>query len=245
MKGKVALVTGASRGIGRGCAIKLAQEGCNVVINYAGNKKEALITKEECESYGVEAIIIKGDVGKSKDCINMFKEAIAKFERVDILVNNAGITRDNLIFHMTEEDFDEVIRVNLKGAFLCMQQASKIMRKQRYGRIINISSVSGVIGNAGQLNYSASKAGIIGMTKSLAREVAGRKITVNAIAPGFIKTDMTEGLKDSIKDKLIKTIPAKRMGEVEEIANAVCFFASDNSSYITGQVLNVNGGMTM
>lgn len=245
LKDKTAVVTGGSRGIGRAVCLRLADEGANVVINYAGNRDAAEEVAALCREKGVQAVTVKADVSDSSECEAIFAAAIDNFGRVDILVNNAGVTRDGLIVRMSEEDFDKVIDTNLKGAFFCMQNAAKLMMKQRSGRIINISSVVGVRGNAGQVNYAASKAGVIGMTKSLAKELAGRKVTVNAIAPGFIQTDMTGVLSDSVKDAILSSIPMKSLGNPEDIANAVAFFANDQSGYITGQVLCVDGGMAM
>lgn len=245
LKDKTAVVTGGSRGIGRAVCLRLADEGANVVINYAGNRDAAEEVASLCREKGVQAVTVKADVSSSDGCEAIFNAAVESFGRVDILVNNAGVTRDGLIVRMSEDDFDKVIDTNLKGAFFCMQNAAKLMMKQRSGRIINISSVVGVRGNAGQVNYAASKAGVIGMTKSLAKELAGRKVTVNAIAPGFIQTDMTGVLSDSVKDAILSSIPMKSLGNPEDIANAVAFFANDQSGYITGQVLCVDGGMAM
>lgn len=245
LKDKTAVITGGSRGIGRAVCLRLADEGANIVINYAGNRNAAEEVAALCREKGVQAVTVKADVSDSSECEAIFAAAIDNFGRVDILVNNAGVTRDGLIVRMSEEDFDKVIDTNLKGAFFCMQNAAKLMMKQRSGRIINISSVVGVRGNAGQVNYAASKAGVIGMTKSLAKELAGRKVTVNAIAPGFIQTDMTGVLSDSVKDAILSSIPMKSLGNPEDIANAVAFFANDQSGYITGQVLCVDGGMAM
>ena len=242
---KVAIVTGGSRGIGKAVALKLAQEGHFIVINYYGNEEEANETIQACENYGVQAIAVKGNVGNYEDCETLFKRASELTGQVHILVNNAGITKDNLIMKMSESDFDAVIDTNLKGTFNCMKVASRIMMKQRYGRIINISSVIGLRGNVGQVNYAASKAGVIGMTKSLAKELATRNVTVNAVAPGMIQTKMTEVLPDAIKEAMLDGIPCKRMGSPEDIAHAVAFFAQEASSYITGQVLCVDGGMAV
>ncbi|MFD3155424.1 3-oxoacyl-[acyl-carrier-protein] reductase [Haloimpatiens sp. FM7330] len=245
LKEKVAIVTGASRGIGRAIALKLAEKGANIVVNYRNNKEMADELVAEIEAKGVKALAIKSDISKFEDAENMIKQAVKEFGSIDILVNNAGITKDTLILRMKEEDFDRVIEVNLKGAFNCIKHASKIMMKQRCGRIINMSSVVGIVGNAGQINYAAAKAGIIGMTKSAAKELASRGITVNAVAPGFIRTDMTEVLSDKVKEEALKSIPLKRMGETSDIANVVAFLASEEGSYITGQVINVDGGMVM
>lgn len=245
LKGKNAIVTGASRGIGRAIALKLASLGANVVINYRSSEEEAISLKEEISKFGVDTLIIKGDISNSEDVNTLITQTKEKFGKIDIMVNNAGITKDTLILRMKEEDFDKVIDVNLKGVFNCLKEISPIMIKQKSGRIINISSVIGLVGNAGQVNYAASKAGVLGMTKSLAKELGGRGITVNAVAPGFIETDMTETLGDKFKEEAKKTIPLKRLGSAEDVAAAVAFLASDDASYITGQVLNVDGGMVM
>lgn len=245
LTGKVAVVTGGGRGIGSAICLELARRGAKIVINYAGNAASAEKTAEACRAAGSEAVTVKADVSSEAGCELLFSRAVEEFGRVDILVNNAGVTRDTLIVRMSEDDFDKVIDTNLKGAFFCMKQAAKLMMKQRSGRIINISSVVGVRGNAGQVNYAASKAGIIGMTKSLAKELAGRKVTVNAIAPGFIETDMTGVLSDAVKDKIKSEIPMNTLGAPEDVACAAAFFADDSSSYITGQVLCVDGGMAM
>lgn len=243
LTGKTALVTGASRGIGRAIAIALAKAGAQVAINYAGNERAAKQTAQCCEEYGVNTLIVKADVANAKECHDMINQVKEHFGTIDILVNNAGITKDKLIIGMTEADFVDVIDTNLKGAFLCMQQASKLMIKQRYGRIINISSVVGLHGNVGQVNYAASKAGLIGMTKSAAKELASRNITVNAVAPGMIKTDMTSVLPEKAKEMMLAGIPMGRAGAPEEIAAVVLFLASDEASYLTGQVICADGGM--
>ncbi|ADQ46395.1 3-oxoacyl-(acyl-carrier-protein) reductase [Caldicellulosiruptor kronotskyensis 2002] len=245
LKDKVALITGASRGIGRAIALKFAQNGANVVINYSSSQSQAENLKEEIEKIGTKTMIIKCDVSNPDEVSHMFSQVEKEFGRLDILVNNAGITKDGLILRMNEEDFDKVIAINLKGAFLCARAAAKMMVKQRFGNIINISSVVGIAGNVGQANYAASKAGIIGLTKSLAKELASRNIRVNAIAPGFIKTDMTEVLSDKVKEAMLSSIPLGRFGEADEIANVALFLASSLSSYITGQVIVVDGGMIM
>ncbi len=245
MKDQVAVVTGGSRGIGRAICLKFASLGANLVINYAGNTEKAEETKTMCEKLGAKVVLVPGSVADAAVCEKLIAEAVESFGRVDILVNNAGITRDNLIMRMSEEDFDAVIDVNLKGAWNCMKQVSRMMMKQRSGRIINLSSVVGVVGNAGQVNYAASKAGIIGMTKSLAKELGSRGVTVNAVAPGFVQTDMTDVLGEEMKESLQQTIPMGRLGDPEDIANAVAFLAGDEASYITGQVLHVDGGMVM
>lgn len=248
LENKYALVTGGSQGIGKAVCLKLASLKANIAINYLdiGNNKEiAMQTKKEVEAYGVKAIIVSGDVSSFAQTELMIKEVIKEFGRIDILVNNAGITKDALMMRMKEEDFDKVIDVNLKGTWNCMKHVTRIMMKQKYGKIISMASVVGVIGNAGQVNYSASKAGIIGMTMSLAREVASRGINVNAVAPGFIQTDMTAVLSDEVKASLMKNIPLGTLGTAEDVADAVAFLASDNSKYITGQVIHVDGGMAM
>lgn len=245
LQGKVAVVTGAGRGIGRAIALKLAAEGAKVVVNYCGSQAKAEEVTELIKADGGEAIAIKADMSDAEAVKQLFDETIRQFGRIDILVNNAGITRDNLILKMTDDEYNEVIDTNLRGVYYCLKQVSKIMLKQKSGRIINISSISGVIGNAGQVNYCAAKAGVIGMTKALARELGSRGITVNAVAPGFIKTDMTDVLSDTVKENLLSQIPLKRLGEPEEIADAVVFLASDKAAYITGQTIQVNGGMGM
>ena len=245
LQGKTAIVTGGGRGIGRAICLEFAAQGANVVINYAGNSEAAEKTAADCEALGAKAATIKADVSKADEVDAIFALAVEKFGRVDILVNNAGVTKDKLIMAMSEEDFDKVVDTNLKGAFLCMKAASKLMMKQRSGRIINMSSVVGVRGNAGQVNYAASKAGIIGMTKSLAKELAGRNVTVNAIAPGFIDTDMTAVLSDKVKEAILGDIPMKKLGKPEDIAKTAAFFAQDEAGYITGQVICVDGGMAM
>ncbi|MBR3599605.1 MAG: 3-oxoacyl-[Lachnospiraceae bacterium] len=245
LDGKTAIVTGGSRGIGRSICLALAKAGANVVTCYAHGADGANETVKLCEELGVRAMAMKADVANYEDVSAMVSKTKEEFGSIDILVNNAGITKDNLMLKMTEADFEQVIDTNLKGAFLFTKDVSKIMLKQRSGRIINISSVVGVFGNAGQVNYAASKAGLIGMTKSVAKELASRGITSNAIAPGFIETDMTAALNDSVAEEMLKAIPLKRMGTGEDIANTVVFLASDYASYITGQVICVDGGMAM
>lgn len=245
LKDKIAIVTGASRGIGRETALTLASYGAVVIINYNGSKEKAEEVAGEILASGGRAKVIQGNVADSESMKQMMNDVKKEFGRIDILVNNAGITKDGLLMGMKEEDFDAVIDTNLRGAFLCMKHVIRIMMKQRYGRIINMSSVAGVMGNAGQINYSASKAGLIGMTKSLAREVGSRGITVNAVAPGLIDTEMTKVLSDGIKESMMETIPLKRMGQPKDIAETVAFLASDRASYITGQVISVDGGMHM
>ncbi|MBU2530310.1 MAG: 3-oxoacyl-[acyl-carrier-protein] reductase [Elusimicrobia bacterium] len=241
-EGKTALITGAQRGLGLEIAKHFASQGANTVLT---DVTDAVIdvAKEIEQEFRTKSLGLKGDVTKADDCANMIQKTLASFSSLDILVNNAGITRDTLVLRMKEEDFDAVINVNLKGAFLMCKTAAKAMLKQRSGRIINISSVVGQMGNAGQANYAASKAGLLGLTKSLAREFASRNILVNAVSPGFITTKMTENLKDEAKEKLLEMIPLKRLGRPEDVAKAVLFLASDDSSYITGQNIAVNGGI--
>lgn len=243
LKGKVALVTGASRGIGKAIACALAAEGATVLVNYNGSGQRAMEVVEEIVNAGGTAEAVCCDVSDFAACGNLMGEVIAKYSHVDILVNNAGITRDNLIVRMSEEDYDKVLDVNLKGAFNTIRHLSKQFLKQRSGKIINIASVSGVLGNPGQANYSASKAGLIGLTKAVARELAARGICVNAVAPGFIDTEMTQAMAEKSREAAVAGIPMQRMGSVEDIANAVVFLAGDKSNYITGQVLCVDGGM--
>lgn len=243
-KGQVALVTGSARGIGKAIAEGLAQKGVNVVIADV-NLEEALKTSSEIAGLGVRSQALRLDVSSSKEVTWVFEDIQRNFGRLDILVNNAGITRDGLLLRMKEEDWDLVININLKGAFLCSKEAVKIMAKQRYGRIVNIASVVAFMGNPGQVNYSASKAGIVGLTKTIAKEYASRGITANAVAPGFIMTAMTEALSDNVKEEMKKAIPMGRFGTVMDVANAVVFLSSPDSGYITGQVIHVNGGMYM
>ena len=242
---RAAVVTGGSRGIGRAVWVALAKQGCNVIVNYCHGETNAQETVALCKAEGVEAVAVQADVSTAEGCKTLFDAAVSAFGRVDVLVNNAGITRDNLILRMTEADFDAVLNANLKGAFLCCKEAARRMVRQRYGRIINLSSVVALRGNAGQTNYAASKAGIIGLTKSLARELASRNVTVNAVAPGFIETDMTATLPEAVRAEMAKGIPAGRAGQPEDVANAVAFFAAEQSSYLTGQVLCADGGMAM
>lgn len=245
LKGKTAVVTGASRGIGKAIALKLAKLGANIVINYRSDSKSVEALVNEIEALGVKAEAIQEDVSSFEGAKNLMKKTIEVFGSVDILVNNAGITKDGLLLRMKEEDFDKVIEVNLKGVFNCIRHVSPIMVKQKCGKIINISSVVGITGNAGQVNYSAAKAGIIGITKSVARELASRNITVNAVAPGFIQTNMTGVLSDKVKETTLNSIPLKRFGTAEDVANVVAFLALPYSDYITGHVINVDGGMVM
>lgn len=245
MKRKTAVVTGASRGIGKAIALALAKDGFNVVINYNGNKEKAEQVKKECEDFGVNAITVKANVANFTESENLIKEAVSTFGSIDVLVNNSGITKDTLLLRMKEEDFDSVIDVNLKGTFNTIKHAARQMMKQRSGSIINMSSVVGISGNAGQINYAASKAGVIGLTKSVARELASRGIRANAVAPGFIETDMTDELNDKAKEEILKTIPLNDTGKSEDVANLVAFLASEKSRYITGQVIHVDGGMLM
>lgn len=245
LSGKTALVTGASRGIGRSIALALAEAGANVAVNYAGSEAAAAEVAEQIRAKGVEAITVQANVGRADEADRLIKDVIGAWGKIDILVNNAGITRDNLIMRMKEEEFDQVIETNLKGVFNCLKAATRPMIKQRSGRIINISSVVGVLGNAGQANYVAAKAGVIGLTKSSARELASRGITVNCVAPGFIDTEMTQVLADDLRDNMLSGIPLARLGRPEEIADVVLFLASDASSYMTGQTLHVDGGMYM
>lgn len=245
LKDKVAIVTGGTRGIGRAIALKLADKGANIVINYRNSDKEAEELKAILEKKGVKVLTVKCDISNFEDSKDLMDKCKEVFGKIDILVNNAGITKDTLIMRMKEEDFDNVIDVNLKGTFNCAKHASAIMLKQRFGKIINMTSVVGIAGNAGQVNYAASKAGVIGLTKSLAKELGSRGITVNAVAPGFINTDMTASLSEKVKEEASKNIPLKRLGDPEDVANLVRFLASDAANYITGQVINVDGGMVM
>lgn len=242
---KVAIITGATRGIGKKIAERFAKENYNLVLNYVSENTDTNAIIDEFKKYGVQVLVYRADVSKFEECENLVKATIEKFGKIDVLVNNAGITKDGLIAMMKEDAFDKVIDINLKGTFNMTRNVVPYMMKKRIGNIINISSVVGVAGNAGQSNYSASKAGIIGFTKSLAKELAARNIRVNAVAPGFIDTDMTNVLTDKVKENINAQIPLKRMGEAKEVANAVYFLASEESSYITGQVINIDGGMVM
>ena len=245
LENQVVLVTGGSRGIGKSVALACAREGARVIINYAGNVKAAEETVKEISDLGQKCLAVQADVSKLADVERLIEEATAEFGKIDVLVNNAGITRDGLLMRMKEEDWDAVIETNLKGVFLCTKAVIRGMMKQRTGRIINMTSVVGVMGNAGQANYAAAKAGVIGFTKSTAKELASRGITVNAIAPGFIHSDMTAILPESVKEEMIKAIPIERMGEADEVADTVLFLASNSARYITGQVIHVDGGMVM
>lgn len=245
LDGKVALVTGASRGIGHAIALKLAAAGADVAVNYSGSEDAAQATVDAILALGRKAIKVKANVGNADDVAAMVATVHETFGHIDILVNNAGITRDGLLMRMKDSDWDDVININLKSVYLVTKAVSKIMMKQRSGKIINMTSVVGVTGNAGQANYSASKAGVIGFTKTCAKELASRGITVNAIAPGFIHTDMTDVLPDKVKDAMVEAIPLHRMAEPDEVANVALFLASELASYVTGQVINVDGGMVM
>ncbi len=244
-KGKNVVVTGGSRGIGRAIAIEFGKKGANVVINYVSSDAEAEKVAEEIKSLGGNAILVKGDMSSFEEGKKLIDETVKVFGTIDILINNAGITKDGLIMRMKEEHFDKVIDINLKGVFNTCKSAVSHMLKQRSGKIINISSVVGVVGNAGQANYAASKAGVIGLTKSIAKEVGARGVTVNAVAPGFIKSDMTDVLSEKVKDGMLGLIPLNRFGNVEDVARTVIFLASEGGDYITGQVINVDGGMVM
>ena len=245
LENQIVLVTGGSRGIGKAAALACAREGAHIIINYAGNVKAAEATVKEISDLGQKCLAVQADISKLADVERLIEEATAEFGKIDILVNNAGITRDGLLMRMKEEDWDAVIETNLKGIFLCTKAVIRGMMKQRSGRTINMTSVVGVMGNAGQANYAAAKAGVIGFTKSTAKELASRGITVNAIAPGFIHSDMTSVLPENVKEEMVKAIPIGRMGEAEEVADAVVFLASNSARYITGQVIHVDGGMVM
>ena len=242
---KTVLVTGGSRGIGKEVALKFAENGYDVILNYVSDKTDVDGLTKELKDKGAESLILKADVSNAEEVENVVKQAIEKFGKIDVLVNNAGITKDNLLMRMSEEEFDKVLEINLKGTFIVTKAVTKYMMKKRQGAIINLSSVVGVAGNAGQCNYSASKAGIIGFTKSVAKELASRNIRANAVAPGFIATDMTEVLPDAVKENIHNQIPLKRMGTAKEVAELIYFLGSDASSYITGQVINIDGGMVM
>lgn len=245
LDGQVAIVTGASRGIGRAIAIALAKVGAKVVVNYAGNTAAAEEVRKLITDNGGQAITVQADVANQEAVDSLVRQTIEAYGKIDILINNAGITRDNLLMRMKEEDWDAVMNTNLKGLFYCTKAVSKSMMKQRSGKIINMTSVVGIMGNAGQANYAAAKAGVIGFTKSMAKELASRGITVNAIAPGFIATDMTHGLSDQVKEDLAAKIPLNRLGTAEDVAAAAVFLATDSANYITGQTLNIDGGMVM
>lgn len=245
LQGKVAVVTGAGRGIGKAIALKLASMGAKLVLNYRSSLAQMEDLLSELKSMNCEAVAVCADISQEEDAKKLIEEAMKQYGSIDILVNNAGITKDNLMMRMSGADFDAVLDTNLKGTFYCMKYAANQMMKQRRGRIINMASVVGIAGNAGQANYAASKAGVIGLTKSAARELAPRNITVNAVAPGFIKTDMTDILKDNVKEACIQNIPLKRFGDASDVAEAVAFLASEAAAYITGQVLQVDGGMVM
>ncbi|MCX7988134.1 MAG: 3-oxoacyl-[acyl-carrier-protein] reductase [Thermodesulfovibrio sp.] len=245
MKGQTAIITGSSRGIGRTTAEEFAKRGVNVVIVDIDDTVAKEAAEEIKAKFGIETLGLKADVSNANDVKIMFEEAIKKFEKIEILVNNAGITKDNLLIRMKDEEWDAVLNINLKGAFLCSREAVKIMSKLKYGRIINIASVVAFIGNPGQVNYSASKAGLVAMTKTLAKEYASRGITVNAVAPGFIQTAMTDKLPEKVKEEMLKMIPLSRFGTTNDVANAIIFLALPESGYITGQVIHVNGGMYM
>lgn len=242
---KTAVVTGASRGIGRTVALRLASEGAKVVVNYSGSQEKAEAVVEEIRSTGGEAFAFQANVSDADQVKEMMDEAIKQFGSIDFLVNNAGITRDNLLMRMKEDEWDDVLAINLKGVFLCTKAVTRQMMRQRAGRIVNLASVVGVVGNAGQANYVAAKAGVIGLTKTTAKELAARNILVNAVAPGFITTDMTDELGEEMKEQLLSTIPLGKLGSAEDVAGTVAFLLSDEAKYITGQTINVDGGMVM
>ncbi len=243
--GKTAVITGGSRGIGRAIALKLAENGANIVVNYTNNSQKAQEVVDLIKSMGRDALAIKADISNSEDVKELAKKVESHFKNIDILINNAGITRDSLLIRMKDEDWDNVLNINLKGTYLCTKYIGKKMMKQRSGKIVNVSSVVGIMGNPGQSNYSASKAGVIGFTKSIAKEFSSRGINVNAVAPGFIETDMTSTLSEDIKKGYSKNVPLGRLGSPQDIANLVMFLCSEESSYITGQIINVDGGMVM
>jgi 3-oxoacyl-[acyl-carrier protein] reductase len=245
LKCKTAIVTGSGRGLGKAIALKLAQMGANIVLNDIAGSDDIDVTAEEFKALGYNVVVTRGDVRNTDDVDNMIKTAVEAFGSIDILVNNAGITRDTLIIRMTEKDWDDVLDINLKGAFICTKAVAKVMLKQRSGKIINIASVSGVMGNAGQANYSASKAGLIGLTKTTARELASRGITCNAVAPGFIQSKMTEVLPEKIREEYLNNIPLKRFGTPDDVAAVVGFLASSDSDYINGQIIHIDGGLVM
>lgn len=245
LKGKNALVTGGSRGIGRAIAMKLSEEGTNVIITYINNEKKARNVVKEIEKNGAKGLAIKVDISSEEDVNNMMEKIKKKFNSIDILINNAGVTKDNLLIRMKTEDWDKVLDTNLKGVYFCTKAVARGMMKKRYGKIVNIASVVGISGNAGQGNYSASKAGVIGFTKSIAKELGSRGINVNGVAPGFVETDMTEVLSEDIKKQTLNLIPLKKFAKPEDIANAVVFLCSEKANYITGQIINVDGGMLM
>ncbi|CDQ40149.1 MULTISPECIES: 3-oxoacyl-[acyl-carrier-protein] reductase [Virgibacillus] len=245
LNGKNALVTGASRGIGRAIALELAKQGANVAINYSGNEAKAQAVAEEIKQMGREAFIVQADVASETSVKDMMKEVVSQFGSLDILVNNAGITRDNLLMRMKETEFDEVINTNLKGVFVCTKAVTRQMMKQRSGKIVNVASIVGISGNPGQANYVAAKAGVIGLTKTTAKELASRNIHVNAVAPGFISTDMTDALTEEQHNQMLQMIPLEKLGEPEDVAKVVRFLASDDANYITGQTIHIDGGMVM
>jgi len=245
LNGQVAVVTGASRGIGRAVALQLAALGAKVVVNYHSHPEAAEAVVEQIRSAGGEALAVRADVSEPAAAQKLMDEALAAYGRIDILVNNAGVTRDNLLLRMSEQDWDTVMDINLKGAFNCLKSATKPMMKQRYGRVVNITSVSGLAGNAGQANYSAAKAGLVGLTKAVAKELGSRNITINAVAPGFIETELTAGLAEDLMKTAVSLTPLGRLGQPDDVAHAVVFFVSDGASYITGQVLSVDGGFVM
>lgn len=245
MSNKTAIVTGGSRGIGRGISIELAKRGMNLVINYASNEKAAEETRDICKSFGIDVELVKGDMSKESDCESLCQKALETFGSIDVLVNNAGITRDGLAMRMSSEDFDKVVKTNLYGPFYMMRQVSRTMMKQRYGRVINISSVTGLVGNPGQINYAAAKAGLIGMTKTFAKEMAAKGVTVNAVAPGFVDTDMTTAIQEANSDGIKSSIPMKSIGVPEDIAAVVGFLASEEAGYVTGEVIRSDGGLAI